>query len=260
VKRFLGILLLCSLAAAQDQVITPRRTIRLFNGKNLDNFYTYLKPTRYEDPKKVFTVRDGVIHISGEELGAVITKEAYRDYHLVVEWKWGGKAWPPRENRARDSGILVHSVGEDGAYGGIWMESIECQIIEGGCGDIILVNGKNKPSLTVETRVGANKELYWHKGGTPVRKDSGRFDWYGRDEAWQDKLGFRGRQEVEKPLGQWNRSEVICDGDSITNLVNGVVVMHGTKASHTAGKIQIQSEYAEILVRKAELRPLRHRR
>jgi len=154
----------------------------------------------------------------------------------------------------------VHSVGEDGAAGGIWMESIECQIIEGGCGDIILVNGKNKPSLTVETRVGANKELYWHKGGTPVRKDSGRFDWYGRDEAWQDKLGFRGRQEVEKPLGQWNRSEVICDGDSITNLVNGVVVMHGTKASHTAGKIQIQSEYAEILVRKAELRPLRHRR
>jgi len=233
--------------------------MRLFDGKSLDNFYTYLKPTKYEDPKKVFTVQKGVIHISGEELGAITTKEAYRDYHLIVEWKWGGKTWPPRVKNARDSGILVHSVGEDGAYGGIWMESIECQIIEGGCGDIILVNGKNRPSLTVETRVGANQELYWQKGGTPVTKDKGRFDWYGRNEAWKDTLGFRGRQEVEKPLGKWNRSEVICDGDSITNLVNGVVVMHGTKASHTAGKIQIQSEFAEILVRKVELRPLKRR-
>ena len=28
------------------------------------------------------------------------------------------------------------------------MESIECQMIEGGTGDFILVKGKNQPSLT----------------------------------------------------------------------------------------------------------------
>jgi hypothetical protein len=247
------------MAAAQDQAITPQDPIRLFNGKNLDNFYTYLRHNKYADPGKVFTVPNGVIRISGEEWGAITTRKDYRDYHLIVEWKWGGKAWPPRQDKARDSGIMLHSVGPDGAYGGLWMESIECQIIEGGCGDIILVGTTRKPTLTVETRVGANKELYWHKGGTPVTKDSGRFDWYGRDEAWKDVLGFRGRQDVEKPVGKWNRSEVICDGDSITNLVNGVVVMHGTKSSHTAGKIQIQSEGAEILIRKVELRPLKRR-
>ena len=247
------------MAAAQDKAITPQDPIRLFNGKNLDNFYTYLRHSKYEDPKKVFTVQNGVIRISGEEWGAITTRKDYRDYHLIVEWKWGGKAWPPRQDKARDSGIMLHSVGPDGAYGGLWMESIECQIIEGGCGDIILVGTTRKPTLTVETRVGGNKELYWHKGGTPVTKDSGRFDWYGRDEAWKDVLGFRGRQDVEKRVGKWNRSEVICDGDSITNLVNGVVVMHGTKASHTAGKIQIQSESSEIFIRKVELRPLKRR-
>ena len=49
---------------------------------------------------------------------------------------------------------------------------------------------------------------------------------------------------------------MICDGDSITNIVNGYVVNVGTKSSLTAGKIIIQSEGAEIFVRRLEIRPL----
>ena len=30
-----------------------------FNGKDLTGFYTYLHDHKYEDPNKVFTVRDG---------------------------------------------------------------------------------------------------------------------------------------------------------------------------------------------------------
>jgi hypothetical protein len=259
-KAILFVLMLAVAAGAQPpapKLVTPKKTIRLFNGKNLDNFYTYLRDNKYQDPKKVFTVSKGVLRISGEEWGAVTTRDAFRDYHLIVEWKWGGKNWPPRERAARDSGIMVHSVGADGAYGGVWMASVECQIIEGGCGDIILVGTKDDhPSLTVETRVGPNKELYWQKGGQPVTKDRGRFDWFGRDPNWKDVLGFRGGAELEKPLGEWNRSEVICKGDSITTIVNGVIACHGTKSSLTEGRIQIQSEAGEILVRRVELRPL----
>ena len=50
--------------------------------------------------------------------------------------------------------------------------------------------------------------------------------------------------------------EVICDGDTITNIVNGYVVNVGTKSSQTEGKIQFQSEGAEIFFRKIEVRPL----
>ena len=50
--------------------------------------------------------------------------------------------------------------------------------------------------------------------------------------------------------------EVICDGDTITNIVNGYVVNVGTKSSLTMGKIQFQSEGAEIHFRKIEVRPL----
>ena len=94
--------------AAQGEPTRPAKKIRLFNGKDLTNFYVYLKDSKREDPKKVFTVNQGQIHISGEEWGALSTEKEYRDYHLVVEWKWGGKAWPPRVDKARDSGILLH--------------------------------------------------------------------------------------------------------------------------------------------------------
>ena len=50
--------------------------------------------------------------------------------------------------------------------------------------------------------------------------------------------------------------EVICDGDTITNIVNGYVVNVGTQSSLTRGKLIFQSEGAEILFRKIEIRPL----
>lgn len=242
--------------AAERPAIRPAKTIRLFNGKDLTNFYTWSKVSKHEDPRGVFTVQNGNLRISGEDYGAITTKDSYRDYHLIVEWNWGERAFPPRQDKARDSGILVHAVGEDGAYNGIWMQSIEAQIIEGGTGDFILVNGAGRPSLTVESRIATNGEHYWQKGQPPVTKDKGRFDWYGRDPEWKDVMGFRGSKDLDKPVGEWNRLEVICDGDSITNIVNGVVVNYGTGASQTEGKIQVQSEGAEILFRRIELRPL----
>ena len=127
--------------SADDEVI------HLFNGKDLTNFYTWLGPPargekpygKNNDPEKVFTVHDGMVHVSGKVFGGFITEKEYENYHLVTEFKWGEKTWAPREKAARDSGILLHSVGPDGAAGGLWMESIECQMIEGGTGDIILV-------------------------------------------------------------------------------------------------------------------------
>lgn len=249
-------LLTASAFCAEKEAITPRKKIALFNTRDLSGWYTWTRDSKYDDPKKVFSVVNRVIRISGEEWGGIATREMYRDYHLIVEWKWGGPTQGERKTKARDSGILVHAVGEDGAHSKTWLESIESQIIEGGCGDFIMVGGRNKPSLTAEVREGANNQLYWEQGGKKVTRDQGRFNWYGRDPDWKDELGFRGKQDVEKATGEWNRSEVICDRDTIKNIVNGKVVNYGTNSSHTFGKIQIQSEGAEILIRRVELRPL----
>src|SRR5262245_53510115 len=98
-------------------------TIKLFNGKDLTNFYTWLSaPKKGEkpygknnDPEKVFTVVEGMIRVSGKVFGCFTTDKEYENYHLVVEFKWGDLTWPPRVDKTMDSGILLHCVGEDGA-------------------------------------------------------------------------------------------------------------------------------------------------
>jgi 3-keto-disaccharide hydrolase len=259
-KSFITILtLLVSLAAVaadpQTSPISPTTTIVLFNHRNLDGWYTFLRDHRAEDPLHVFTVKDGVIRISGEEWGGIATTSTYRDYRLVVEWKWGKATWGERKDRARDSGILVHGVGPDGAAGGNWLESIESQVIEGGAGDFILVAGLGKPSVQAEVRQEGD-QIIWQRGGERRTLTEGRINWYGRDPRWTDTLAFRGGRDVERPAGEWNRQEVVARADSLTNIVNGVTVNEVSGSSHTAGKIQIQSEGAEILVRTVELHPL----
>ena len=84
-----------------------------------------------------------MIHISGDGYGGLITNQAYRDYHLIVEFKWGEKTWGNRVDRTRDSGVLLHCWGPDGGYSNTWMASIEAQIIEGGVGDILVLTGSD---------------------------------------------------------------------------------------------------------------------
>lgn len=251
-------------AAAGDDAIRPKdEVIQLFNGKDLTGLYTWLKDTKYEDPGKVFTVENGMLHISGDGLGYVCTKNRYRDYHLVAEFRWGTRTWQTRKDRARDSGIIVHCVEPDGSYGnGVFMAGIEAQIIEGGIGDFIVVPGvradksKIKVSLTAEVTKDRDGETVWHKGGERKVFPSGRINWFNRDVDWADKIGFRGKNDVESPGQEWTRHEVICDGGHITQIVNGVKVNEGFDSDPSSGKILLQTELAEIYFRRLELWPI----
>jgi hypothetical protein len=245
---------LIAAAGSAEPVVKP---IKLFNGKDLTNFYTYLKGVgKNKDPKGVFTVKDGAVRVSGEIWGCFTTEKEFENYHLVTEFKWGTKTWPPREDKTMDSGILVHCVGEDGAAGGSWMESIECQMIEGGTGDFIFVKGKSQPKAVATVRKIGN-QYYYDPKGEPREFPPGRLNWFGRDPDWKDVKGFRGKNDVERPVGEWNTLECVCDGDKITNILNGVVVNACSKATHTKGKILFQSEGAEVFFRKIELLPLK---
>ena len=59
---------------------------------------------RDNDPKDVFTVKDGMIRISGEEWGCITTLTEYENYHLVLEFRWGELTFEPRLG---DLGIVV---------------------------------------------------------------------------------------------------------------------------------------------------------
>jgi len=197
--------------------------IPLFNGKNLDGWYTVLKTKGInKDTEGIFKVEDGLIHILGKEFGYLCSKKEFENYHLTVEFKWGAKKFPPRENAKRDSGILYHFPADKRDE--VWPYSIECQIQEGDCGDIWLVG----PAVT------ANGQRFDKKYDRIVKT-----------------------RDAEKPWGQWNTMEVIADGSKCTHIVNGVIVNEATDTNVRKGKILLQSEGAEIWYRKVSLKPLR---
>jgi hypothetical protein len=194
----------------------------LFNRKNLDGWYSFLKTNgKNKDPDTVFSVTGSLLHITGKEFGYIVTEKSFSNFHLVMEFKWGEKKYPPRENQPRDNGICYYVVPEDR----VWPRSIECQIQEGDCGDFWLIDSVT--AVVDAVQQGPTKN-------TRVIK----------------------KKDNEKPTGEWNRIEVIAKDGRCTHLVNGVVVNEAKDASLRSGRILIQSEGAEIWYRKIEIKEL----
>jgi hypothetical protein len=260
----LGVCLLLGQAArggSEPTAVRPKEVIRLFDGKDLAGFSTWLKDTKRDDPRRVFRVADGLLHITGDGFGYVATEEAYRDYHLVVEYKWGTKT--DGGKFVRNSGILLHATGPDGGAGGTWMASVECQLAQGCAGDLIVIRGKDAAGetipvrLTADVALGPDKRPRWSEGGMPRDFTGGQLWWSKHDPAYRELLDTRGKDDVESPTGDWNRVECICDGGRIEVRVNGVTVNTCYGVTPAAGKILLQSEGFELFVRKVELHPLK---
>jgi hypothetical protein len=225
----LSLVLLLSILACPCLPAADAPNVKLLNGKDLDAFTVFMKDSGTTDPDKVFTMRDGMLYISGQRNGYLATKREFANYRLVAEFKWGEKNWPPRDQKTRNSGIFIHAQPGDK----IMPQSVEIQLQEGATGDVIPISGA---SLT--------------QGGET--KTKGRFDRPGR-EPFKDVLGFRGPNEIEKPRGEWNTVEIIADGDRLKVSVNGKVVFDGTQAKPDKGRILIECAYAEMWWRRCDI-------
>jgi hypothetical protein len=207
------------------------------------------------DSYQVFTVseEDGqpVLRVSGEIYGAVTTKQSYRNYHLRLKFRWGEKKWPPRENMLRDSGILYHAIGEHGQeYFRSWMLSQEFQIMRGHIGDYW-----QQATSAIDIRAFPPEYIM-----NPVADETQPFIKVGEGEA---NGGFVMRKEnAEKAFGEWNTLELICFEGQSLHIVNGQVVMvlknsrflqDGVSKPLLAGKIQLQSEAAEVFFKQVEI-------
>lgn len=241
-------------------VRTPTEVVRLFNGKDLSGWQVWLRKTGREDPRRVFRVSDGMIHVTGEDHGYIATVDDWRDYRLVVEFKWGKETFGSKY--VRNSGILLHARGPHGNAGGVWMASIECQLAQGCVGDLIAISGKDEKGqmlgvqFTSEVVLGPDKRPRWKPGGEKRTFTRGQLWWNQHDPEFKELIDTRGRFDVESPLGEWTRVECICEGDKITVVVNGHTVNHCFEARPNSGKILLQSEGFEMFFRKVELHPL----
>lgn len=266
---FVAILLACSPSGTEAQdAIVPDRVLDLLNYPGDPIVHLNEKASLSTNRDEIWAVdEEGHLQVSGKGMGYIRTDRKFRDYHLVMEYRWGERTLATRADRARDCGLLIHAYGEDGAYGNTWMSCIEAQLIEGGSGDILVLGSKQDDGSIDPTRITAevspdrDGEPVWTPGGkkeTFPREGStmARVNWKHRDPDWADVKGYRGAEDIENPLGEWNRMEVICEGDTMRILLNGELINEVTNCQPSEGYIGLQSEYAECEIRRLELHPL----
>ncbi len=242
---------------AGGEPAAPKQVIKLFNGKDLSGLYTWLKKTGRKDPNKVFSVRDGSIHVSGTDNGYIATDKAYRDYRVVVEYRWAKNTFGSKY--VRNSGILLHATGPDGGAGGTWMSSIECQLAQGCVGDLIVIRDKGQVipvAITSEVALGPDKRPRWKEGGEKRTFTKGQLWWNKHEPGFKELIDTRGKDDVESKVGEWTRVECVCQGKAITISVNGHTVNKCFDVFPSAGKILLQSEGFEMQFRRFELLPL----
>jgi hypothetical protein len=225
--------------------IPPHKpAIVLFDGKDLSHFDTFLKTKGLNaDPDQVFKVEDGLIHVSGKEMGYIITHDSFHDYYLRAEFKWGEGTFGERAGQARDSGILFNIQGDQK----VWPRSVEFQITEGGTGDFWMTDG-----AALTGRDG--------KRVTGPPSSAQKIDHFGKGPQGpsQNVTGFRDSVgDLEKPHGEWNILELITHGNKVFQYVNGKLANEGTDPFPADGKILFQSEGAELYFRNITLSPLK---
>ena len=267
IARFIGVAGACKIFALVSAIalaaepIAPSTVLRPFDQKDLrTEFTTWLKKSGTADPDHVFRLEQGVLRCGDEDIGYVATRQAYKDYHLSVEYRWGRRN--PNDKFVRNSGLLLHGVGPDGSQNGVWMTSIECQLAQGCEGDLILIKGKTAEgtpfpaSITSNTVVATDGKTRWQKDGARTVYSGRQFWWSRHQPNFQELIDTRGENDVASPLGEWTRVEAICQAAKITIKVNGTTVNECYDANPAAGKILLQSEGHEVFFRNLEIRPL----
>ncbi len=134
-----------SSSVGQRRECAPDAYIRLFNGKDLNNWVFFLKDPSV-DPATVFTVKDAAIHITGSPFGYMRTREQYDNYKMHLEWRW------PAE--ATNSGVFIHAQVPDT----IWPACFECQLKAGSAGDFICMAGTDMNERTDKTKIVVTKK------------------------------------------------------------------------------------------------------
>jgi hypothetical protein len=248
------------LIANAAEPITPTKPMTLLKGDKLDGFETWLKGTGREDPQQVFSLKEGVLHVSGEDRGYVATKDAYVNYHLTVEYKWGaGRS--DKSEYVRNSGVLLHGTGEHG-NAGPWMTSLEVQLAQGCEGDLIVIAGKQADgkaypaTITSDTRVDTDGRTRWDPQGKKTVYSGKQFWWNKHDPAFKELLDTRGRWDVASKRDDWTKVECICDGDRVTIKINGQTVNEAYDVKPSSGRILLQNEGHEVWFRNLVIAPL----
>ena len=203
------------------------QTKPLFNGKDLKGWHIDVpEMDKDSSAKNPFIIRNGLLVSLGTPGGHLITDSLYSNYKIEVQYRFAGKPG--------NCGLLVHASTPRALYG-MFPKSIEVQIEHTNAGDFWCI----EQDITVpDMEVRRGEKARWGINGDKLRKIE------------------RLLQNVEKPVGEWNKMVVECKNDEIIVWVNDILVNHGYKCTANSGQIALQAEGSEVEFRKVSLTKL----
>lgn len=156
----------------------------LFNGKDFTG-WKFEMAGKDADPAKTFSVKEGVIIVTGKPNGYFYTDKSYKNYVLRFDWKFINDG---------NSGTLIHIQGPQK----VWPKCIEVQGQQKDHGRIFAIGGaKGKFDVDKDAQKKAIKIGEWNtteitsKNGELVSKINGTEISKGTGELMDGQIGFQ---------------------------------------------------------------------
>ncbi|HEU5396878.1 MAG TPA: DUF1080 domain-containing protein [Verrucomicrobiae bacterium] len=170
----------------------------------------------YVDPARTWSVTDGVIHCTGSPSGYLRSNQTFSNDAVTVVWRFV-KVAPKKDN----TGVLVYLQPPDK----VWPVCIQNQGKSGRQGDFFVMSGA---------------ECKEHRA-------------LGKDA--NTPVAFKGPAN-ENPVGDWNTNVTLCAGPDVKAVINGKPMNEITGCTISSGAVGIQSEGAEIEIKRISISPL----
>lgn len=189
----------------------------LFNGHDFAGWEFVTTPA--SDIQTVCKILpEGVISAAGRPIGFMASKASYENYKFHAEWRWTDKPG--------NGGVLIHI--SSGPKDRAWPLSLQIQTKNKNVGDFLPMAGATfTESLTSEP--GAK---------TPIKARTGSVD-------------------SEKPAGEWNSCDIVCQDGTVEVTINGVLQNKITNAMPHSGRVGFQFEGTPFQIRRVTLTPLK---
>ncbi|MBL7147122.1 MAG: DUF1080 domain-containing protein [Phycisphaerae bacterium] len=199
--------------------VKPAEKTVLFNGKDLDGWVRFIPDDKADAERK--WIVDKVWSVRNGVIRCEGIPSGYiRTVESYADYKlhleW---RWPKEPT---NSGVLLHREGIDR----VWPLCVEAQLQHENAGDFWLLNHS---TIKVDGEQIGPKDFANAKKKHPSN---------------------------EKPLGQWNSYDIVCDGKTVTLYVNGLLQNKGVDSNPSCGPICLQSEGSPIEFRNIYLEPI----
>jgi len=160
---------------------------------------------------------DGILHGDGE--GADLwTKESYKDFELLVDWRW-----PEPGPKRRRPVILPDGTQKKGP-------GVEVEELDSG----IYLRGNSKSQVNLWNWPVGSGEVYGYRTA--------------RNTPPEVRAAVTPKTKADKPLGEWNRMKIVMKGDRLSVTLNGKKVIDNAQLPGVpkSGPLALQHHHAPI--------------